>query len=145
MSAKPLVSPLSLNKSCVTVTGPTTLKFAASLFVLLINAWGWPEIRFSGDINNLKWPSISRVRSGVLFIPTLLNVTLFDVPNPKLVLAVEASFKSDKLLAITNLWPMAVRISVIWAGESFNAADNSFKVFKDSGAESTIPATWEST
>ena len=67
------------------------------------------------------------------------------VPNPKLLLAVPALGKSDKLLAFTNFSPNEVEIVVAKLASSPKAAANSFNVFKVLGAESTNPDTSAST
>ena len=66
----------------------------------------------------------------VIFVvpANVLNAVSSTLPNPKLVLAVAALFKSDKLFPITNLWPTEAKILSICDGESFNASANSFKV-----------------
>ena len=66
---------------------------------------------------------------------------LSTLPNPKLVLAVASSAKSDKLLAFANFSPIDVAVVVAKLASSPRAAASSFRVSNASGAESTTPAT----
>src|SRR6056300_1794380 len=66
-------------------------------------------------------------------------------PNPRLLLAVPALAKSDKLLVFTNFSPNDVAVVVEKLASSPKAAANSFNVFKAAGAVSTNPATSAST
>ena len=67
------------------------------------------------------------------------------LPKPKLVLAVAAFAKSDKLLAFANFSPIDVAVVVAKLALSPKAAANSFKVSNASGAPLTTLATLSST
>ena len=67
------------------------------------------------------------------------------VPNPKFVLAVPASARSDRFDAFASFVPILFVTVVEKSASSPSAAASSFKVFSVPGAESTIPATSAST
>ena len=81
---------------------------------------------------------ISESTISLIIVAEDLFSTLF---SPKLLLAVVALSKSDKLLAFANFSPIDAAVVVEKLASSPKAAANSFKVSNAAGAESTIPAT----
>ena len=75
----------------------------------------------------------------------LANDSTAKLPNPRLVLAVPALVKSERLLAFASFVAMLVVIVVAKLASSFIAAASSLSVSKAPGAESINPDISEST
>ena len=72
-----------------------------------------------------------------VIVAAFTELKVANVPNPKLVLAVAAFDKSDRLLVLVNLVPIEVVIVVLKLASSPNAAASSLSVLSASGAVST--------
>ena len=76
---------------------------------------------------------------------TSVELSVPAASTPRLLLAVPAFVRSDRLLDLDNLVPIDVVIVLEKEESSLIAAANSFSVFKAPGAESTKSDTDEST